>query len=97
MCPLCTPAFMTYGDTTWTLTDAALDHDTEHCQHRREKLCLSQACPQQDDLRLLGPPSGQGTGVEARTCHRRDFADIRADSLSTVPPTPLPGREDSWD
>ncbi|GFO30512.1 hypothetical protein PoB_005701700 [Plakobranchus ocellatus] len=44
--------------------------------------------PQQGDLRLSGPPSGQGAGVGARTRGRRVPADLRADSLATVPPTP---------
>ncbi|GFO48542.1 hypothetical protein PoB_007504700 [Plakobranchus ocellatus] len=45
------------------------------------------ASPQQGDLRLLGPPSGQGAGCGARTRNRRVTADLRADSLATVPPT----------
>ncbi|GFO11310.1 hypothetical protein PoB_003781500 [Plakobranchus ocellatus] len=44
--------------------------------------------PQQGDLRLSGPPSGQGASGGARTCDRRAPADLRADSLATVPPTP---------
>ncbi|GFO43535.1 hypothetical protein PoB_007004000 [Plakobranchus ocellatus] len=44
--------------------------------------------PQQDDLRLLGPPSGQGAGSGTRTRDRRVPADLRADSLTTIPPTP---------
>ncbi|GFO28106.1 DC-STAMP domain-containing protein 1-like [Plakobranchus ocellatus] len=44
--------------------------------------------PQQGDLRLSGPPSGQGAGGGARTHDRRVPADLRADSLATVPPTP---------
>ncbi|GFN83382.1 hypothetical protein PoB_000988800 [Plakobranchus ocellatus] len=47
------------------------------------------ASPQQGDLRLSGPPSGQGAGGGARTRDRRVPADLRADSLATVPPTPL--------
>ncbi|GFO00862.1 hypothetical protein PoB_002736700 [Plakobranchus ocellatus] len=46
------------------------------------------ASPQQGDLRLSGPPSGQGAGGGARTSDRRVPADLRADSLATVPPTP---------
>ncbi|GFO09357.1 hypothetical protein PoB_003586200 [Plakobranchus ocellatus] len=46
------------------------------------------ASPQQGDLRLSGPPSGQGAGGGARTRDRRVPADLRADSLATVPPTP---------
>ncbi|GFO42694.1 hypothetical protein PoB_006919900 [Plakobranchus ocellatus] len=44
--------------------------------------------PQQGDFRLSGPPSGQGAGGGARTRDRRVPADLRADSLATVPPTP---------
>ncbi|GFO04829.1 hypothetical protein PoB_003133400 [Plakobranchus ocellatus] len=44
--------------------------------------------PQLGDLRLSGPPSGQGAGGGARTRDRRVPADLRADSLATVPPTP---------
>ncbi|GFO38841.1 hypothetical protein PoB_006534600 [Plakobranchus ocellatus] len=51
-------------------------------------LCI--ASPQQSDLKLLGPPSGKGAGGEARARDRRIPADIRADSLATAPPTPLP-------
>ncbi|GFO29141.1 hypothetical protein PoB_005564600 [Plakobranchus ocellatus] len=41
------------------------------------------ASPQQGDLRLSGPPSGQGAGGGARTRDRRVPADLRADSLAT--------------
>ncbi|GFO06260.1 hypothetical protein PoB_003276500 [Plakobranchus ocellatus] len=44
--------------------------------------------PQLGDLRLSGPPSGQGAGGGARTRDRRVPADLRADSPATVPPTP---------
>ncbi|GFN99941.1 hypothetical protein PoB_002644700 [Plakobranchus ocellatus] len=47
------------------------------------------ASPQQGELRLLGPPSGQGAGSGARNRDRSVPADLRADSLTTVPPTPL--------
>ncbi|GFN82734.1 hypothetical protein PoB_000924000 [Plakobranchus ocellatus] len=46
------------------------------------------ASPQQGDLRLSDPPSGQGAGGGARASNRRIPADLRADSLATVPPTP---------
>ncbi|GFN88420.1 hypothetical protein PoB_001492600 [Plakobranchus ocellatus] len=39
------------------------------------------------DLRLSGPPSGQGTGGGARTRDRKVPAGFRADSLAPVPPT----------
>ncbi|GFO37113.1 hypothetical protein PoB_006361800 [Plakobranchus ocellatus] len=48
------------------------------------------ASPQQGDLRLLGPPSGQGANSGARTRDRRVPAGLRADLLATVPPTPPP-------
>ncbi|GFN90682.1 hypothetical protein PoB_001718800 [Plakobranchus ocellatus] len=48
------------------------------------------ACgPQQGDLRLSGPPSDQGAGDGAGTRDRMVPADLRADSLATVPPTHL--------
>ncbi|GFN88818.1 hypothetical protein PoB_001532400 [Plakobranchus ocellatus] len=48
----------------------------------------SRAIPQQRDLRPLGPLSGQGADGGARTRDRWVPADLRADSLATVPPTP---------
>ncbi|GFN83617.1 hypothetical protein PoB_001012300 [Plakobranchus ocellatus] len=51
-------------------------------------LFLHIASPQQDDLRLSGPPSNQDGGRGARTRNRRVPADLKADSLSTVPPIP---------
>ncbi|GFN91981.1 hypothetical protein PoB_001848700 [Plakobranchus ocellatus] len=61
-------------------------------KHGAISLKLSQdgiagASPHQGDLRLSGPPSGPGADEEARTLDRRVPADIRADSLATVPPT----------
>ncbi|GFN95841.1 hypothetical protein PoB_002234700 [Plakobranchus ocellatus] len=50
---------------------------------------LYKVCPQQGDLRLLGPLSGRGTDGGARTRDRKVPADLRADSQATVPPTPL--------
>ncbi|GFO13962.1 hypothetical protein PoB_004046700 [Plakobranchus ocellatus] len=49
---------------------------------------VDEASPQQGDLRLSGPPSGQGAGSGARTRDRRVPADLRADSQATVLPTP---------
>ncbi|GFO10004.1 hypothetical protein PoB_003650900 [Plakobranchus ocellatus] len=50
---------------------------------------LYTANPQQVNLRFSGPPSGQVVGGGARTRDRRVLADLRADSLATVPPKPL--------
>ncbi|GFO23940.1 hypothetical protein PoB_005044500 [Plakobranchus ocellatus] len=46
------------------------------------------ASAHQGDLRLSGPMSGQGTGDGARTRDIRVLADLRADSLATVPLMP---------
>ncbi|GFN81743.1 hypothetical protein PoB_000824900 [Plakobranchus ocellatus] len=40
----------------------------------------SSECPQQGDVMLSGPPSGQGTAGRAQTRDRRIPADVRADS-----------------
>ncbi|GFO12324.1 hypothetical protein PoB_003882900 [Plakobranchus ocellatus] len=44
---------------------------------------LYMASLEQGDLRLLGPPSGQGAGGGARTRDKRAPADLREDSLAT--------------
>ncbi|GFN89470.1 retrovirus-related pol polyprotein from type-2 retrotransposable element r2dm [Plakobranchus ocellatus] len=49
---------------------------------------ISNLSADQDELRLSGPPSGQGASHVARTRDRRVSANLRADSLATVPPTP---------
>ncbi|GFO36805.1 hypothetical protein PoB_006331000 [Plakobranchus ocellatus] len=54
----------------------------------QQKLSGISRSPQQDDLRLSGPPSGQGAGGVDQTCDRRVPADLRADWLASVPPTP---------
>ncbi|GFO04044.1 presenilin [Plakobranchus ocellatus] len=43
--------------------------------------------PQQGDHRTSGSLSGQGASGGAQACYRRVPADLRADSVSTVPPT----------
>ncbi|GFN88252.1 hypothetical protein PoB_001475800 [Plakobranchus ocellatus] len=53
---------------------------------------LYTASPQQGDLRLSGPPSGQGAGSGAQTRDRRVSADLRADSQATVLSTPPNGQ-----
>ncbi|GFN86133.1 hypothetical protein PoB_001263900 [Plakobranchus ocellatus] len=50
---------------------------------------------QEGDLRLSGPPSGQGTGGGARTYDERVPADLRADSLATVPLMPQLKQQDN--
>ncbi|GFO49434.1 hypothetical protein PoB_007593900 [Plakobranchus ocellatus] len=55
---------------------------------------FSVATPQQGDLRLSGFPSGQGVDGGARTRDRKVAADIRADSLATVLPTPAKGNKE---
>ncbi|GFN86321.1 hypothetical protein PoB_001282700 [Plakobranchus ocellatus] len=57
--------------------------------NKKRKTRERRARPQQGDIRLLGLPSGQGAGGRARTRDRRVPADLRADSLATVPPSPL--------
>ncbi|GFO35923.1 hypothetical protein PoB_006242800 [Plakobranchus ocellatus] len=63
--------------------------DGERDTHVELSSPVPHASPQQGDLRLSGPPSGQDAGGGARTRDRRVPADLRADSLATVPPTPL--------
>ncbi|GFO06037.1 hypothetical protein PoB_003254200 [Plakobranchus ocellatus] len=53
-----------------------------------DKLFEFKCSPQKGNLRLLGPPSGQGAGSGARIRGRRVPVDLRADSLTTVSPTP---------
>ncbi|GFO44452.1 hypothetical protein PoB_007095700 [Plakobranchus ocellatus] len=48
----------------------------------------SAASPQQGDLKLSCPPSGQGAGDGAQNRDRRVPVDLRADTLATEPPTP---------
>ncbi|GFN82658.1 hypothetical protein PoB_000916400 [Plakobranchus ocellatus] len=59
-----------------------------HYRHPGLEFFLYIASPQQGDLRLSGPPSGQGAGSGARTRDRRVPAGLRADSQATVLPTP---------
>ncbi|GFN95618.1 hypothetical protein PoB_002212400 [Plakobranchus ocellatus] len=49
---------------------------------------IEAASLQKGDLRLLGPPTGQGAGSGARIRGRRVPVDLRVASLTTVPPTP---------
>ncbi|GFO38636.1 hypothetical protein PoB_006514100 [Plakobranchus ocellatus] len=59
-------------------------------------LLLYKAIPQQGDLMLSGPPSGQGASGGAQICNRSVIVDLRADPLTTEPPTlPLYIRRES--
>ncbi|GFO20282.1 hypothetical protein PoB_004678700 [Plakobranchus ocellatus] len=49
------------------------------------------ASPEEDDLRLSGPPANHGASSGAQICDRWGIADLRPDSLSTDPPTPRKG------
>ncbi|GFO41086.1 hypothetical protein PoB_006759100 [Plakobranchus ocellatus] len=53
----------------------------------RERVNILGSSPKQGELRLSGPPSNQGANGGARTRVRGVPADLRADSLATVPPT----------
>ncbi|GFN81701.1 hypothetical protein PoB_000820700 [Plakobranchus ocellatus] len=48
----------------------------------------SEVSPQQGDLRLSGPSTGQGADGGARTSDRGIPANLRAHSLATLPLTP---------
>ncbi|GFO26421.1 hypothetical protein PoB_005292600 [Plakobranchus ocellatus] len=56
---------------------------------RRSNQSVGKEIPQQDDFRLPGPSSDKGADDGAQIRDRRVPADLRADSLSTVPPTPV--------
>ncbi|GFN86758.1 hypothetical protein PoB_001326400 [Plakobranchus ocellatus] len=75
-----------------TVDQNVLENDMGQCWNRMawKKIWANAGteCPQQGDLRLSGPPSGQGAGSGARTRDRRVPADLRADSQATVLPTP---------
>ncbi|GFO28172.1 hypothetical protein PoB_005467700 [Plakobranchus ocellatus] len=80
---------------TWSLTNLTgkrlfgdMDHDMVRRRRSSIHLRTTLSRAQQGDLRLSGPPSGQGTGGVARIRNRKVPTDLRADSLVTVPPTP---------
>ncbi|GFN89760.1 hypothetical protein PoB_001626600 [Plakobranchus ocellatus] len=61
---------------------------TSYSLQLRLRTHINRFLPQQGDLMLLGPPSDLHAGGGARTRNRRVPADLRADPLATVPPTP---------
>ncbi|GFO47056.1 hypothetical protein PoB_007356100 [Plakobranchus ocellatus] len=61
---------------------------------RRVGWLLYIASPQQDNLRLSVPPSGESASDGARTRDRWIPEDLRADPLSTVPTTPSDEEEE---
>ncbi|GFO21315.1 hypothetical protein PoB_004782000 [Plakobranchus ocellatus] len=77
---------------TWHLLQCVSMASPAVCQYGISRSVSAWHLPQcsqsTGDLRFLGPPSGQGAGRGARTRDRRLPADLRADSLTTVPPMP---------
>ncbi|GFN74732.1 hypothetical protein PoB_000123800 [Plakobranchus ocellatus] len=65
-----------------------INNNDKNNESKNNNYYCDEARPQQGDLRLSGPPSGQGIGGGARTRDRRVPADLRAESLATVPPAP---------
>ncbi|GFN82539.1 hypothetical protein PoB_000904500 [Plakobranchus ocellatus] len=59
----------------------------ERGEEEEEVECVEMS-PQDDDLRLSGPPSDQGAGGGARTRDIRIPVNLRAGSLCAVPPAP---------
>ncbi|GFO35072.1 hypothetical protein PoB_006157700 [Plakobranchus ocellatus] len=73
--------------------DIEREGESDSCESSISATSLKlEASPQQGDLRLSSSPSGQGAGGGSRTRDREIPADLRADSLSTMPLTP-PVRE----
>ncbi|GFN77316.1 hypothetical protein PoB_000382200 [Plakobranchus ocellatus] len=75
------------------LRDTVSPHvrDIRHCAfyiRKGERKCQIKVKSTARDLGLSGPPLGQGAGGVARFRDTRAPADLRADSLATVPPTP---------
>ncbi|GFO15050.1 hypothetical protein PoB_004155500 [Plakobranchus ocellatus] len=61
-------------DEEWAVTDEEDDPEPNH----------QERSPQQCDLKLSSPPSGQGTRHRARSHDRMVPADLRADSLIII-------------
>ncbi|GFN98164.1 hypothetical protein PoB_002467000 [Plakobranchus ocellatus] len=76
-----------------TLNDDVIKHFLEQRANYHKPDKITSRSTNKCDLRLSGPPSGQGVGGGARDRDRRIPADFRADSLSSVPPTPQPQRK----
>ncbi|GFO19029.1 hypothetical protein PoB_004553400 [Plakobranchus ocellatus] len=75
-------------ETTWSFSERGNIHRAFYVWINVSLSFLYMASPQQGDLRLSGPPSGQGAKSGARTRDRRVPADLRADSQATVLPKP---------
>ncbi|GFO01870.1 dyslexia-associated protein kiaa0319-like protein [Plakobranchus ocellatus] len=69
--------------------DACAPKRSTSSKHNATIMVLMGGCPQQGDLRLSGPPSGQGAGGGARTRDRGVPADLRAGSLSSATDAPV--------
>ncbi|GFN75252.1 hypothetical protein PoB_000175800 [Plakobranchus ocellatus] len=78
-----------YSCEAWTPT-AVLQRKAQAFENKCMKkvwfLCM--VCPQQGDHRLSGPLSGQGVSGGAQSHGKRVPADLRTNSLFTVPPMP---------
>ncbi|GFN79883.1 hypothetical protein PoB_000638900 [Plakobranchus ocellatus] len=76
----------------WRKSSDVTNFPTGNAQEMKKFMAIvissKRRCSTQGDLRLSGPPSGQGASSGARTRDRRVPADLRADSQATVLPTP---------
>ncbi|GFO32434.1 hypothetical protein PoB_005893900 [Plakobranchus ocellatus] len=79
-------ASLTFGLRPW-FGGASGDLPNDSAAQNSKFSIINIITPRQGDLRLLGPPSGQVAGGGARTRDKRMPAELRADSLATVPPT----------
>ncbi|GFO40818.1 hypothetical protein PoB_006732300 [Plakobranchus ocellatus] len=59
-----------------------------HPPVKLQRSSVASSGPQQGDVRFSDIPSAQGAGDGARTRDRMVPADLRADTLTIVPPTP---------
>ncbi|GFO46925.1 hypothetical protein PoB_007343000 [Plakobranchus ocellatus] len=66
----------------WEEEEEEKEEEEEEEERENDRFC--EACLQQGDLRLPGPPSDQSADGGARTYNRSVPADSRAGSLSAV-------------